>query len=676
MNHHLFQEIERNMSCSETSCDESSISCSETSGDNLPITTTKSGRISKRRDFFHQEIIVGEGFIEFHTVDHCGLDQPGSFTMTNAEIQEKRLRDKGHKLYKRYMEPAKWKWRASSGLESEWIFVAPNTKDLEEGRTKFTGYISIAETYYQNRSVFRKRMERIMAKAAASAAASEISASKDNINQQQRQTHGSNASTVSSSAHGNKVPVRLQSCLSPTKKQMVGDDLNDAKPAAIPITSALVARGAPEENTRASRLTNNKPEASRPVFEPPAAAALSNNKRQRVGDDLNYAKPAARLPSIAATPELESEPSFDSCIDRGSRRASRDSCLPPVIVSSSRLPGSLATPRKLIASVEGRTEFTGYISIAPKYSVFRTRMERIMAKAAASTAASEISASKDNINQQQRQTHGSNATAVPSSAHGNKVPVRLQSCLSPTKKQRVGDDLNDAKPAAIPITSALVARGALEENTRASRLTNNKPVASRLVFEPPAVAATNNNKRHRVGDDLNYAKAAARPPSIAAAPELESEPSFDSCIDRGSRRASRDSCLPPVIVSSSRLPGSLATTRKSILDRILSLEECFVGTKNGDVGTTAIERVKALEQTVFGEYSTNNLSLVGKIKALEGTIQQLEEIEKELCGSERSGLGDKRVERLEQEILGQIMRDESLMNRMESLERILGMHDI
>jgi hypothetical protein len=116
--------------------------------------------------------------------------------------------------------------------------------------------------------------------------------------------------------------------------------------------------------------------------------------------------------------------------------------------------------------------------------------------------------------------------------------------------------------------------------------------------------------------------------------------------------------------------------RKSILDRILSLEECFVGTKNGDVGTTAIERVKALEQTVFGECSSKNLSLVGKIKALEGTIQQLEEIEKDFCGSERSGLGDERVERPEQEILGEIMRDETLMNRMESLERILGMHDI
>jgi hypothetical protein len=58
---------------------------------------------------------------------------------------------------------------------------------------------------------------------------------------------------------------------------------------------------------------------------------------------------------------------------------------------------------------------------------------------------------------------------------------------------------------------------------------------------------------------------------------------------------------------------------------------------------------------------------------LEGTIQQLEEIEKELCGSERSGLGDERVERLEQEILSEIM---TLMNRVEGLERILGMHDI
>jgi hypothetical protein len=127
---------------------------------------------------------------------------------------------------------------------------------------------------------------------------------------------------------------------------------------------------------------------------------------------------------------------------------------------------------------------------------------------------------KNNINQQQRQTHGSNATAVPSSEHGNKVPVRLQSCLSPTKRQRVGDDLNDAKPAARPITAALVARGAPEENTRASRLTNNKPVASRSVDEPPTAAASNNNKRQRVGDDLNDAKPAAIPPSISAAPEL------------------------------------------------------------------------------------------------------------------------------------------------------------
>jgi hypothetical protein len=41
------------------------------------------------------------------------------------------------------------------------------------------------------------------------------------------------------------------------------------------------------------------PEASKSVAEPPAVAALRNNKRQRVGDNLYNAKPAAIPPSIA-----------------------------------------------------------------------------------------------------------------------------------------------------------------------------------------------------------------------------------------------------------------------------------------------------------------------------------------------------------------------------------------
>jgi hypothetical protein len=77
-----------------------------------------------------------------------------------------------------------------------------------------------------------------------------------------------------------------------------------------------------------------------------------------------------------------------------SRRASRDCCLPQVIMSSSRLPGLLATPLKSIAPVDSRTKFVGYI-------LFQQCMKCMMANAAASTAKSEISALKDNTNQQQ-----------------------------------------------------------------------------------------------------------------------------------------------------------------------------------------------------------------------------------------------------------------------------------
>jgi hypothetical protein len=120
------------------------------------LTVTRSGRVSVPQDICVKEIPVGDGVYEIQFDEQRGLDQPGSMTMTDEEIERKELREQGYQLYKKYLAPAKWKARKPRGTSNEYVFVAPNTKKGMEGKTQFTGYVAIRKAYHENREDFLK----------------------------------------------------------------------------------------------------------------------------------------------------------------------------------------------------------------------------------------------------------------------------------------------------------------------------------------------------------------------------------------------------------------------------------------------------------------------------------------------------------------------------------------